>query len=455
MHPLLINNNMEDLIKYNIFAIPVGDEFGANADSCYLIYAPLANIFFIARKHEIENIHKIITEQKDADITKAILNATTLEQRNPDGCSYNAASTLYLLLNEKCNFHCKYCFSASGRSNDEMTIEQIKTSLNFFLAKDRNASNSRVVMFVGGGEPTLSWALIKQGTEYAEKIATENNIKLRLRLSTNGSILNEEILNFIKTHQIQLQLSFDVLKDVQDAQRGSFDLVDKNIKKLLSEGIHCNIRATITLDNVDRIAEMVEFCSMNYPTIDALLCEPVVDPEYFVNRERINDYFNRYFLSFKQGVNLAQKYNINLQSSSYGSVRQLRERFCYNLLCVTPFGSITTCPNVSSPKEQGYDNAVFAHIDGDNIIFDEQKYNKITKSAIKNNPKCVQCWAKFNCGGGCPNQRRVYPPEIFDVTCEHYKRTLKFYLLKELSIKYQQKYNSDMYNDIAQKLKGQ
>jgi len=444
---------MINLEQNDIFAIPVGDEFSKEKESCFLMYAPLSNVFFLALPEEVEYIASLIEKGEENEVTKALLSSKTLSERNPYADGYSSSSTLYLLLNEKCNFHCRYCYSAGGRSKDEITIEQIKTSLNYFLSVERNAPIVRTVMFVGGGEPTLSWNLVKQGTEYAESLASQNGIKLKMRLSTNGAILNNEMLDFYKSHQFQVQYSFEVLKDIQELQRGTFDVVDRNLRRLLSEGIHCNIRSTITVENVNRIEEMVEFCHQNYPTIDRLVCEPVVDAEYFTTTDLINDFQERYFSSFKKALLLAIKYGLPLSSSNYDSIRTLRERFCYNLLCVTPFGTLTTCPNISSPKEQNYEKVIVGYVKDGNISFDDEAYRRMTIPYIYTNEKCKECWAKWNCGGGCPNQRMIYREDIFDAICFHNKRMLKYYLLLELSMKYAKRTGRDMYIDITNKLK--
>ena len=87
------------------------------------------------------------------------------------------------------------------------------------------------------------------------------------------------------------------------------------------------------------------------------------------------------------------------------------------------------------------------------IKFDDEAYKRLTALTIHNNHKCSQCWAKWNCGAGCPNQRRVYTPEIFDATCMHYRNMLKYDLLLELSKQYYQKTHKDMFTDIREKLK--
>ena len=90
---------MKRLEKYNIYAIPVGDEFSNESTACYLVYAPLANIFFLALPQEVENIIAAIESKEENDVVKALMNGVPLRQRNLYANDYSSSSTLYLLLN--------------------------------------------------------------------------------------------------------------------------------------------------------------------------------------------------------------------------------------------------------------------------------------------------------------------------------------------------------------------
>ena len=376
----------------------------------------------------------------------------TLKDRNLYFDGYDSTSTFYILLNEKCNFHCKYCYSAEGRSKAELTLEEIIISLDFFLSKDRKAPQRRKIMFIGGGEPTLSWPLVKQATEYAEEIAAKNGIELKKELTSNGSILTSEMLNFYKKHNFELQISFEVISDIQNNQRGQFSKVSENIKLLGENNINCRIRSTITELNVSHLEEMVELCHNEYPNVNLLICEPVVDPDYFNTRDIAKNFYKEYFGSFTKAVLMAKKYGINIFSSSYGAINTLREKFCGSLYCITPYATFTTCAFTSSPNESGYKDAVFGEIQEGKITFDNKAYERLTSANINLFPKCVDCWAKWNCGSGCPNQRRVYKSEIFDEICVFTRGLLRHSLLTELGEKYQKSTGKDFVAEITSKI---
>lgn len=446
------------LFDNNIFSIPVGNYFGVQPSKCLLIYAPISKNFFLANEKQVQELEIDLMNNKENPILKSLLSKTEKDIQKSYPLKWNTLSTLYILLNEKCNFNCSYCYSAKGRSKQELDINVLCSFIDCFMQPSPDTPQNRTLMFVGGGEPTLSWNAVKKATLYAEKIAQERDLIIKFRLSTNGSILTHEMIDFYKDHKFALQISYDVLPDVQSAQRDKWDIVDKNLKTLLSEHISCNIRSTITDLNVTRMSEMVEFCKEHYPSIAGLELEPVVDAEKFKTPLQIHNFFSLYRESFLQAKKVANTNHIVLGTSTFESIKQIRERFCYNLLCITPYNTLTLCPNVSSPLEKGYNEQVFGSIKHDSITgecttnIDEEAFTRLTSNTIHTLPECKECWAKWNCGGGCPDQRRVYSKEIREEICNYQRQALLDMLILTLAERYNNHSHSDFFADIKEKL---
>lgn len=438
------------MLQHDIYAIPVGSYFHKDNDACFLVYAPLKNKFFLATPDQVVAIEKQIQDGKADNMLQQLLSSEPIESQE---VSTDTFCTLHLLLNEKCNFHCKYCYSAQGRSSAELTMEQIKPMIRFFLSKERHAVNERTVMFMGGGEPMLSWPLLEETTLFAEQIAKEEGITLHLSLTTNGSIMDDHELSFLKEHNFTVQISFEILPDVQLAQRGSYTSVAENLQKLTEMGINNFVRSTITAENVDRIPEMVDYCHQHFPLVSKISCQQVVDPNYFTSSDIVDDFFSRYFKSFQEGTHRAETYGIALRSSSSHLLNySRRERFCFNLLCLTPYGTLTLCPDVSSPNEPDYQSSVIGVLDGDVVSFNQEAFDQLTHGNIHTIDKCRTCYARWNCGSGCPSSRRVYSTTIFDAICDYYRKMLCNSLMEELARKYKASTGKDFFADIASKL---
>lgn len=435
----------------DIFTIPVGGYFGVDEKECVMVYAPLKNKFFLATPAQVEDLESQMRSGVKGELLRSLLDAEPFESQE---VSTDTFCTLHLLLNEKCNFHCKYCYSAEGRSSAELTMEQISLMLDFFLSSNRKAVKDRTVMFMGGGEPMLSWPLVQSATLYAEKVARDEGITLHLSLTTNGSIMDEQMLAFLKEHQFTLQISFEILPDVQRKQRGNYERVAENIERLTSLGINNYVRSTITAENVDRIPEMVEYCHEHFPLVKKMSCQQVVDPTYFTSTEVVDDFFSRYIKSFQEGTKLAEQYGIALRSSSSHLLNySKRERFCFNLVCLTPYGTLTLCPDVSSPNEADYESSVVGEMIIGGVAFNREAFGRLTHGTIHTIDKCRHCYARWNCGSGCPSSRRVYTPEIFDAICNYYRKMLCHSLMEELARKHKAATGNDFYDDIAKKLK--
>lgn len=439
------------LSEHNIFAIPVGRYFKKRENTCFLVYAPLANLFYLSLPDDVKELEKALLNGTEHAVLNKLLNCKG--QAPATVTNTDTFCTLHLLLNEKCNFHCKYCYSAEGRSSQELNINQIEIMLSYFLSSKRTAAKERTVMFMGGGEPILSWNLLEEATLFAEQIANKEGITVHFSLTTNGSIMSDKMLRFLKEHNFTVQISFEILPDVQNEQRGSYDAVASNLQRLTEYGINNYVRSTITEKNVDRIPEMVEHCHKHFPKVVKMSCQQVVDPDYFTSKAIVDDFFNRYFESFQKGVKIAEQYGITLRSSSSHLLSySKREKFCYNLLCLTPSGTLTMCPDVSSPKEKDYVSSLIGEIKDNNVVFDQEAFKRLSNGSIHTIDKCKGCYARWNCGSGCPSSRRVYSTEIFDAICDYYRKMLTNSLIQQLAIKYEKATNSNFYIDMASKL---
>lgn len=449
----MMNKIFQNLNDNDIFAIPVGMYFDKPEDACYLVYSPLANIFYLSLPKDIMKLEEVIQTGETTDLLNKLLDKSAFKDIGNNEVSTDSFCTLHLLLNEKCNFHCKYCYSAEGRSSAELNMEKIKTTLDYFLSSERTAVKDRTIMFMGGGEPVLSWNLLEESTLYAEDLAKEQDVKVHFSLTTNGSIMTDEMLDFMKEHNFTVQISFEILPEIQNAQRGSYDAVSRNLVRLTEKGINNYVRSTITELNVDRIPEMVEHCNTHFPLVKKMSCQQVVDPSYFTNEEKVNNFFDRYFISYHKAEEKANGYGITLRSSSSHLLNySKRERFCYNLLCLTPYGTLTICPDVSSPNERDYDSSVIGKLENDSVKFDQTAFARLSNGSIHTIEKCRTCYARWNCGSGCPSSRRVYSVEIFDAICNHYRKMLCHSLISALAEKYIKATGRDFYEDIKSKL---
>ena len=146
---------------------------------------------------------------------------------------------LCLHIAQDCNLACQYCFAEEGEYHGRralMSFEVGKKALDFLVANSGSRRNLEVDFF--GGEPLMNWEVVKQLVEYGRSIEEANNKKFRFTLTTNGVLLNDDILDFVNKEMGNIVLSTDGRKEVHDRMRpfrngkGSYDLIMPKFKKV-------------------------------------------------------------------------------------------------------------------------------------------------------------------------------------------------------------------------------
>ena len=147
---------------------------------------------------------------------------------------------LCLHIAHDCNLACRYCFAEEGEYHGRralMSFEVGKKALDFLVANSGSRRNLEVDFF--GGEPTMNFEVVKQLVEYGRSLEEEHNKKFRFTLTTNGILLNDEILDFANKEMSNIVLSIDGRKEINDLMRptrnnhgSSYDIIMPKFKKV-------------------------------------------------------------------------------------------------------------------------------------------------------------------------------------------------------------------------------
>ena len=174
-----------------------------------------------------------------------------------------------------CNLACKYCFAEEGEYHGRralMSYEVGKKALDFLIENSGKRVNLEVDFF--GGEPLMNWDVVKRLVEYGRSREEECNKKFRFTLTTNGVLLNDEIMEFANKEMANVVLSLDGRKDVNDEMRpfrngkGSYDLIVPKFQKFAKQreelGLSYYIRGTFTRDNLDFSEDIKHFADLGF-----------------------------------------------------------------------------------------------------------------------------------------------------------------------------------------------
>ncbi len=313
-----------------------------------------------------------------------------------------------------CNLKCKYCFAAQGDFGGEkelMSFEVGKAAIDYLIANSGSRKNLEIDFF--GGEPLMNFEVVKQLVDYGRSVEKDYNKNIRFTITTNGVLLNDEIIDYINENMHNVVLSLDGRKEVNDNMRptlndkGSYDITLPQFKKLVEKRAkdkYYYIRGTFTRDNLDFSKDVMHFADLGFKLTSV---EPVVGDEsnpYALREEDLPKIFEEYekfaveyadrqlqgdgFKFFHFMIDLNQGPCVIKRITGCGAGNEY--------LSVTPNGDIYPCHQFVGNEE-----FKMANIFDEEIVLPENLKNMFREAHVYTKEECKQCWNKFYCSGGC------------------------------------------------------
>lgn len=345
---------VSNLNSHNIQLADLSDHYKIDEGKVFLVYAPLAGIFFLADADTVQRLEAAISngdDENDDEIKELVAQLKECSEdyqssivRDPS--EFTRLSILPSLI---CNLSCAYCYSANGRSKMEIDKDKLQAMLDYFIDRQRTKSDQLTIFVSGGGEPLVSWDKLRFAIEYGRCRAYEQGFKLDIYLMTNGTLLTPEIIDVLKQNKVDVGVSFEILPDVQNKQRGHFDEVSQHIKLMLEMGLPPSISSVITELNVGRMDEMVDTVLNCYRGIRHLNFDPAMSNTLFPDAARLDVFYEKFAKHFFAAKERCGKAGITLDCNVVRKAEKLFPRYCQGKLCLTPEGKISICHSVSSP----------------------------------------------------------------------------------------------------------
>ena len=218
---------------------------------------------------------------------------------------------LCLHIAHDCNLACRYCFAEEGEYHGRralMSFEVGKKALDFLIANSGSRHNLEVDFF--GGEPLMNWQVVKDLVKYGREQEALHNKKFRFTLTTNGVLLNDEVMEFCNKEMGNVVLSVDGRKEVHDHMRpfrkgaGSYDLVIPKFIKFAESRNQDKyyVRGTFTHYNLDFSKDVLHLADLGFKQISV---EPVVaadDEDYAIRPEDVPQIMEEYDLLAKEMI---------------------------------------------------------------------------------------------------------------------------------------------------------
>lgn len=309
-----------------------------------------------------------------------------------------------------CNLACEYCFASKGdyaTQRSLMSYEVACKALEFLAQNSGTRRNIEVDFF--GGEPLLNFGVIKRVVDYGRELEKSTNKIFHFTVTTNGTILNQEILDFINENMDNIVISLDGRKCINDAMRpdrgnhGTYDKIVSNARKIVEsrEGKQYYIRGTFTANNLDFGKDVFHIADLGFKEVSV---EPVVGSgePFHLTMEHVPTILEEYeklardYLEYiKDGKELNYyHFNINLYDGPCIHRRIVACGAGYEYLAVSPEGDIYPCHQFVGQPEFVMGN-VFSGIENKDLASQFKDCNIFTKE------ECRSCWAKYFCSGGC------------------------------------------------------
>lgn len=345
---------------------------------------------------------------------------------------------LCLHIAHDCNLACEYCFAGEGEYHGRralMSLEVGKKALDFLVANSGNRVNLEVDFF--GGEPTMNWQVVKELVAYGRSLEEPNHKRFRFTLTTNGVLLNDEILEFANKEMANIVLSIDGRKEVNDKMRpfrggqGSYDCIVPKFIKVAESRNQTNyyVRGTYTHGNLDFSKDVLHLADLGFQQISV---EPVVAPPeewYAIKEEDIPVLKEEYDKLAAELIKRRKEgrgfhffhFMIDLEGGPCVAKRLSGCGSGTEYLAVTPWGDLYPCHQFVGQEKflmgNVYDGIV------NTALRDEFKCCNVYAKE-----KCKKCFAKFYCSGGCAANSYHFHGNIndtYDIGCELQKKRIE------------------------------
>ena len=354
---------------------------------------------------------------------------------------------LCLHIAHDCNLACKYCFAEEGEYHGRralMSYETGRKALDFLIANSGSRRNLEVDFF--GGEPLLNWQVVKDLVLYGREQEKKYDKQFRFTLTTNGVLLNDEIMEFCNKEMGNVVLSLDGRKEVNDAMRpfrngsGSYDLIVPKFQKFADSRGQSRyyVRGTFTRNNLDFASDVLHYADLGFTQLSM---EPVVaddDAPYSIRKEDIPRICEEYD---KLAVALLERQKAGKPLTFFHFMIDLTGGPCVykrmsgcgsgtEYLAVTPWGDLYPCHQFVG-QEQFLMGNVDEGIKRQDLVDEFKCCNVYTKE------KCQKCFARYYCSGGCAANAWNAHGDLndpYDIGCELQRKRVECAIMMKAAI---------------------
>ncbi len=353
---------------------------------------------------------------------------------------------LCLHIAHTCNLNCSYCFASQGKYSGEravMSLEVGKRALDFLIENSGSRRNLEVDFF--GGEPLMNYEVVKELVAYARSIEKQHNKNFRFTLTTNGILIDDDVIDFANREMSNVVLSLDGRKEIHDRYRvdyagnGSWDRIVPKFQKLVESrgGKNYYMRGTFTHANPDFLNDIKQMLDLGFTelSMEPVVCAPG-DPSELTQEDLpvVLDQYEklaelmlerrkegRPFTFYHYMIDLTGGPCIYKRISGCGSGTEY--------MAVTPWGDLYPCHQFVGDEK-------FRLGDIYNGVTNTECQQSFAECNVYARPECRDCWARLYCSGGCAANAYHSTGSvkgIYKYGCELFKKRMECAIMVEVA----------------------
>ena len=433
------NNGYNIVLDVNSGAIHVVDDVSYDVIAQYEGHTLQEVVDVLKGKYPIHEIAECYKEVQELEAEGALFTKDNYESYIIDFKKrQTVVKALCLHIAHDCNLACRYCFAEEGEYHGRralMSVEVGKAALDFLIANSGNRRNLEVDFF--GGEPLMNFQVVKDLVAYGREQEKLHDKHFRFTLTTNGVLLNDDIMEFANKEMDNVVLSIDGRKSVNDYMRpfrngkGSYELIVPKFKKFADSRNQDKyyVRGTFTHHNLDFSKDVLHLADLGFKQISV---EPVVAPDtedYAIRQEDLPQLFAEYDALAAEMVERKKSgkdfnffhFMIDLEGGPCVAKRLSGCGSGTEYLAVTPWGDLYPCHQFV-----GTDAFLMGNVHDGVVNTDLRDEFKCCNVYAKE--KCRECFARFYCSGGCAANAYNFHGSIndaYDVGCELEKKRVE------------------------------
>ena len=229
-----------------------------------VLKSPLSSVAFNTESLDLYPLPAGVADSLSSDEMLTSEHSPKLFKDDHINDNRSRISRLVLLITQTCNLKCSYCFAeaymGSHSENQVMSPATARAAIEKVL---KSIPNTPGILFFGG-EPMIGFPTIKEAVRASEEYCTAHQVRSPVfTISTNGTLIDQEVIEFSKGHNFSVIISLDGPQHINDKQRqfpsgkGTYDITKKKIDLLRNAGIEFGIEAVFT-ENHRNCSETIE-----------------------------------------------------------------------------------------------------------------------------------------------------------------------------------------------------